>query len=185
MTGNGSTRAREEGVERARAFSPFLRDAMARRPDVLEAFLDRGAGAAAEIARNLRADAIGAELRRRRIGVALAAALGDLSGEFGLEQVTAILSDFADQAIESAVEAAIAERMPEEQPRGFAVIALGKLGSRELNFPLTLICCCCSILRRSHGGRGRILENPRSGSGGGLSSSSRSEPRTGTSRGSI
>ena len=64
----------------------------------------------------------------------MAVALGDLAGELGLEQVTARLSDFADQAIARAIEVAIAERTPGEEPRGLAVIALGKLGSRELNF---------------------------------------------------
>ena len=64
----------------------------------------------------------------------MAVALGDLAGELGLEQVTARLSDFADQAIARTIEVAIAERTPGEEPRGLAVIALGKLGSRELNF---------------------------------------------------
>ena len=64
----------------------------------------------------------------------MAVALGDLAGELGLEQVTARLSDFADQAIARAIEVAIAERTPGEEPRGLAVIALGKLGSRELNY---------------------------------------------------
>src|SRR6185295_19197523 len=41
---------------------------------------------------------------------------------------------FADRAIDRAVEAAIRERVPDAEPRGFAVIAMGKLGSRELNY---------------------------------------------------
>ena len=64
----------------------------------------------------------------------MAVALGDLSGEFALEQVTQLLSDFADSAIDQAVRAAIAERVPDADPQGFAVIAMGKLGSHELNY---------------------------------------------------
>ena len=32
------------------------------------------------------------------------------------------------------MSAAIAERVPDAEPRGFAVIAMGKLGSHELNY---------------------------------------------------
>lgn len=134
MPAESLSSCREEAVVRAQSFSPFLRDAMTRRPDVLDAFLRSGSQAAAHVARSSGAETVESELRRRRVGVALAAALGDLSGELGLEQVTAILSGFADQAIDRAVEAAIAERFPGEPPRGFVVIALGKLGSGELNF---------------------------------------------------
>jgi glutamate-ammonia-ligase adenylyltransferase len=44
------------------------------------------------------------------------------------------LSDLADRALERALAAAIEERTPGEPVRGFAVIALGKHGSRELNY---------------------------------------------------
>jgi glutamate-ammonia-ligase adenylyltransferase len=61
-------------------------------------------------------------------------ALGDLAGELPLEQVTRLLSDFADRAIDQAIKAAIRERVPDADPQGFAVIAMGKLGSHELNY---------------------------------------------------
>lgn len=80
------------------------------------------------------AEDVGAELRRRRHGLALAVALGDLAGEMRLEDVTALLSDFADSAIDRALAEAVAERMPDADPAGIAAIAVGKLGSRELNF---------------------------------------------------
>src|SRR6185437_415339 len=108
--------------------------AMSRRYDVLDSFLADGAEAAAAIARMVNAESVEAQLRRQRVGVALAAALGDLSGELDLETVTAQLSDFADHATDRAIETAIAERLPGEPSRGFAIIALGKLGSCELNF---------------------------------------------------
>ena len=51
-----------------------------------------------------------------------------------LERVTALLSDFAEDAIDRALACAISERVPDADPAGIAVIALGKLGSRELNY---------------------------------------------------
>lgn len=61
-------------------------------------------------------------------------ALGDLSGELSFEEATRALSNFADSAIERALSAALVERVPAADMRGIAVIALGKLGSRELNY---------------------------------------------------
>ena len=107
---------------------------MASRPDIVEAFRDDGPETAARQALQSGAETVGAELRRRRRALSLAVALGDLAGELPLERVTALLSDFADAAIDRAIQAAIAELFPDEQAEGLAVIALGKLGSRELNF---------------------------------------------------
>ena len=45
-----------------------------------------------------------------------------------------MLSDFAEDAIDRALACAIAERVPDAEPAGIAVIASGKLGSRELNY---------------------------------------------------
>jgi len=126
---------REDAVVRARDHSPFLRDAMSANPDVLRTFVEEGAAAAATLALRAAPDLpIGTRLRRQRHGLALAVALGDLAGELPLEQVTALLSDFADSAIDQAVDAAIRERVPDAVPTGFAVIAMGKLGSSELNY---------------------------------------------------
>jgi [glutamine synthetase] adenylyltransferase / [glutamine synthetase]-adenylyl-L-tyrosine phosphorylase len=125
---------RQEAVDRANRHAPFLRDSIRALPRILDAFFTEGAQAAAAQAVQSGAETTGAELRRRRRSLALAVALGDLSGELDLEEVTALLSDFADQSIDRAIEAAVAELLPGEMPRGLAVIALGKLGSRELNF---------------------------------------------------
>lgn len=126
--------ARDDALDRARRYSPFLRDAISARPDVVDLFLSDGSQSAASAAVAAGAETADAELRRRRLGLALAVSLGDLSGELSLEQVTALLSGFADSAIDRAIEVAFEELMPGEQARGFAVIALGKLGSNELNF---------------------------------------------------
>jgi glutamate-ammonia-ligase adenylyltransferase len=107
---------------------------MEARPDIVEAFVNDGPEKAADQALQAGGETVEAELRRRRRSLSLAVALGDLSGELSLEQVTALLSDFADYAIDRAIEAAVAELLPGERANGLAVIALGKLGSRELNF---------------------------------------------------
>jgi glutamate-ammonia-ligase adenylyltransferase len=110
-----------------------LRDAIEARGDIVDSFAEYGAAAAADLA--LRAGgSVEARLRRQRHGLALAVALGDLAGELSLEEVTQLLSDFADKAIDQAVAAAIAERVPDAELRGFAVVAMGKLGSCELNY---------------------------------------------------
>jgi [glutamine synthetase] adenylyltransferase / [glutamine synthetase]-adenylyl-L-tyrosine phosphorylase len=127
-------KARLSAISRAERYSPFLRDALQSLPDIAQTFLRSGAFAATELARAVAVENLDAALRRQRKGLALAVALGDLSGEFSLEQVTGLLSDFADRAIDEAVHAAIAERSPDEIPQGFAVIAMGKLGSHELNY---------------------------------------------------
>jgi glutamate-ammonia-ligase adenylyltransferase len=126
--------ARAAAIARAENHSPFLRDALQARPDVAQSFLESGAGAAAALALEPIPEPAEIALRRQRRALALAAALGDLSGECSLEHVTRILSDFADRAIDEAVSEAIAERVPEATPQGFAVIAMGKLGSHELNY---------------------------------------------------
>ncbi|MCJ8190631.1 bifunctional [glutamate--ammonia ligase]-adenylyl-L-tyrosine phosphorylase/[glutamate--ammonia-ligase] adenylyltransferase [Sphingomicrobium aestuariivivum] len=125
---------RHDAWERARAHAPFLRAAGARHEAVVEQFLETGSEAAVAAALMLEGRDIAAELRQRRQGLALAVALADLSGEWGLEAVTRSLSDFADMAIERALAAAIDKRVPGAPLEGICAIALGKLGSRELNY---------------------------------------------------
>src|SRR5260221_5394014 len=134
MSRESSTNDRTVALRRACEHSPFLRDSVNARPEIVDAFLTLGASAAANLALQSAGDDLGASLRRQRRGLALAVALGDLSGELSLEQVTGMLSDFADSAIDQAVRDAIAERVPDAEPQGFAVIAMGKLGSHELNY---------------------------------------------------
>jgi glutamate-ammonia-ligase adenylyltransferase len=128
------TDKRQDAVKRARAFSPFLREALEARPDLAEIFLENGSSAAIAAALEPKGSPEEVELRRARLGLAMAVALGDLSGELTLEEVTRTLSEFADQAIERALAEAVGERIAGARPDGFAVIALGKLGSSELNY---------------------------------------------------
>jgi [glutamine synthetase] adenylyltransferase / [glutamine synthetase]-adenylyl-L-tyrosine phosphorylase len=130
----GATNERRSALTRAEEHSPFLRETIQAFPAVASAFADQGAHAAIALSLAIEAEEIGAELRRRRTALALAVALGDLAGELDLEGVTAALSDFADEAIDRALKAAMAERVPGAGSEGFAVLALGKLGSRELNY---------------------------------------------------
>jgi glutamate-ammonia-ligase adenylyltransferase len=125
---------RKAALGRATEHSPFLRDSIGARPEIADAFLKLGAMTSADRALLSSGDDLAASLRRRRQGLALAVALGDLAGELALEQVTQLLSDFADSAIDQAVRAALIERVPDAEPQGFAVIAMGKLGSFELNY---------------------------------------------------
>lgn len=125
---------RENAFRRAREHSPFLREAAAALPHLVELFLERGSSEAIAEALVATGDTVEAELRRRRLGVALSIALGDLAGEFDFEEATRYLSDFADAAIGRSLETALAERVPDAQLCGITVLALGKLGSRELNY---------------------------------------------------
>jgi glutamate-ammonia-ligase adenylyltransferase len=131
---------REEAVNgalrRARAHSPWLAAQLDRFPQLEEA-LGRGAvGEALALAAAAAAEApgLGAALRRERSALSTALAVGDLAGLLPLERLMAALSDLADRALERALAAAIEERTPGEAALGFAVVALGKHGSRELNF---------------------------------------------------
>jgi glutamate-ammonia-ligase adenylyltransferase len=133
MAATVETPARQDATKRARE-APFLREAMLARPELVELFAAEGAEAAVARALAAAGDDLATELRRRRHGLALTVALGDLAGEFELERVTALLSEFAEDAIDRALACAIAERVPDAEPAGIAVIALGKLGSRELNY---------------------------------------------------
>ena len=126
--------ARHDALERAQHYAPFLRDAILAFPEIASQFSTEGAQSAIVAALELDGETVAQRLRRQRRGLALAVALGDLSGELRLEALTGALSDFADRAIDDALAAAIEERSPGAGTNGFAVLALGKLGSRELNY---------------------------------------------------
>jgi [glutamine synthetase] adenylyltransferase / [glutamine synthetase]-adenylyl-L-tyrosine phosphorylase len=114
---------------------PFLADAMARHPDLVALLADGDLDQALDVARSLALDQpLRVRLRRQRRAIALAVAIGDLAGALPLEHVCVILSDFADHALDVAIGDAIAARVPGADPVGFTAIALGKHGSRELNY---------------------------------------------------
>ncbi len=123
-------------LARARTCAPFLSRALDRLPE-LEVLL--ASGEVEEALRQARAagngiDDIAVALRRERLALALVVAIGDLAGAFPLARVVSELSDFADRSLDAAIAAAIRRRTPDAAPAGFAAIALGKHGARELNY---------------------------------------------------
>jgi glutamate-ammonia-ligase adenylyltransferase len=135
--------------------APFLKGLLRSRRHVIDA-LHVGGPEAAFAAALARADDsaidVGERLRLARKDVALVVALADLAGIWPLERVTAALSEFADRSIDIAIAAALDERGAPNA--GLAALALGKLGSHELNYSsdvdLILIHDPDVIPRRSH-----------------------------------
>ena len=124
----------KEAIGRARRHAPFLAVLLEREAQLaeqLEPSLADPLGAARAIS-TYWSEPQRLRIERRRL--ALLVAIGDLAGQFDLSRVTRLLSDFADDAFDRAIRTAIGERTPDVEPRGFAGIALGKLGSRELNY---------------------------------------------------
>ena len=125
-----------DALERARAYSPFLSLAIDRIPDLVQLLEAGNAEGALAFARRAGdgADDVAVALRRERLALALALAVGDLAGAFPLLTVTGELSDFADRALDAAIADAIRRRVPDAEPAGFLALALGKHGAQELNY---------------------------------------------------
>jgi [glutamine synthetase] adenylyltransferase / [glutamine synthetase]-adenylyl-L-tyrosine phosphorylase len=135
--------------------SPFLTHSALREPDLLRRLVQQGADATfAEVLAGLNRDLAGATadraslmhiLRIAKRRVALIVAIADIAGWWDLAQVTGALSDFADRALAVAAAhllRAAAQRgdlalVSVEDPApdsGLIVLAMGKLGARELNY---------------------------------------------------
>lgn len=126
----------QDAIARARANAPFLARALDRQPE-LEGLLRTGDGEAALAwarAAGSAAPTCEIALRRERLALAAALAIGDLAGVFTLERVMAELSGFADRALDRAIAEAIARRVESAAPAGFVALALGKHGAGELNY---------------------------------------------------
>lgn len=125
-----------DAIDRARAHSPYLRLQADSFPHLVERLAAGSSDAAmAEAHEAGHGDDLAAALRRERNAVSLVLALLDLSGQIELGALTSNLSELADRLIGRALVAALEERGGTGDPEsGFAVIALGKLGGRELNF---------------------------------------------------
>jgi glutamate-ammonia-ligase adenylyltransferase len=132
------TATRAAALARAIAHAPFLAMLAQQRPDLTDIFVAQGPTAAlsncAKLPVSISPTTIMADLRHRRNDLALVLALADLSGAHDFGMTVRALSDFADEACNAALTAAFAERHPGEPVRGLAIIALGKLGSHELNY---------------------------------------------------
>lgn len=120
---------------RAERHAPFLASAMERNPDLVCLLQTSGVSATLlRIEQRYAAMPAAEGLRRWKNALAMVLALGDLAGMITVDEVTRALSDFADQALDLALADVIARRTPGAEPRGFAVIALGKHGGQELNY---------------------------------------------------
>jgi glutamate-ammonia-ligase adenylyltransferase len=124
-----------DALERARRYAPFLGRSLDRLPELAE-LLAGGEGEAALDWARVRGEHedTGIALRRERLALASALAIGDLAGAFDLARVFAELTGFADRALDRAIRAAIAERTGEHRADGFIALALGKQGAGELNY---------------------------------------------------
>ncbi|MDP3906608.1 bifunctional [glutamine synthetase] adenylyltransferase/[glutamine synthetase]-adenylyl-L-tyrosine phosphorylase [Novosphingobium sp.] len=123
-------------LARARTHAPYLCTGLDRLPD-LEALLAAGDGAGALAwakAAGADCESVGSALRREKLALAVALAVGDLAGAFPLLTVTGELSAFADRALDAAIADAIRRRVPDAEPAGFLALALGKHGAQELNY---------------------------------------------------
>ncbi len=96
-------------------------------------------------------DQLAAHLRLLKRRIALVTALADLGGVWPLEQVTAVLTDFADAAVQACVSKLVAAEVARgklpgnDDPAaagGMVVLAMGKMGAAELNYSsdIDLIC---------------------------------------------
>ena len=125
-----------DAVNRAERYSPFLREAIDRHPDLVDRLRS---GSASDALAHLRSTAASlsdpaARLRCERSGVALVLALADLAGWHDFDATVAGLTSFADDALDRAITEAIRERTDAPDATGFAAITLGKQGGGELNY---------------------------------------------------
>ncbi|HWK35344.1 bifunctional [glutamine synthetase] adenylyltransferase/[glutamine synthetase]-adenylyl-L-tyrosine phosphorylase, partial [Sphingomonas sp.] len=124
----------QHAIARAQAEAPFLAGLIDREPALVDTM---GAALADPVAAAAIDDPdmpVGRRLRLERRRLALIVAIGDLAGLYDLTRTTEALTAFADHALDSAIATAIRERTPGAAPAGLAAIALGKQGSRELNY---------------------------------------------------
>ncbi len=123
-------------IERAIAHAPFLARGLERMPQLAE-LMAAGDGEAALAWAKAAGEAatdVPSALRREKLALAVALAVGDLADAFPLARVTGELSAFADRALDAAIADAIHARVPDAQPAGFVALALGKHGAQELNY---------------------------------------------------
>jgi [glutamine synthetase] adenylyltransferase / [glutamine synthetase]-adenylyl-L-tyrosine phosphorylase len=132
--------------------SPYLSESLIAEPPLLRRVLADGPDAALE---NLLAEhapeppasraRLMAELRRTKRRLALLVAIADIAGLWSLERVTEVLTNFADLAVQQALELSLREAAQRgeieiadgDRPQddsGIVVLGMGKLGAFELNY---------------------------------------------------
>src|SRR6185503_6974954 len=141
-----------ESLRRASQYSPYLARLQTRWPDVVERMTTAGPDAALEAAiadmRSAGAIANGLEepmrvMRRAKEAAHLIVAGADLSGLWPLDKVVEHLTELADAAVQSALRLAIraawasgglGETKDNDDLPGLFILAMGKMGARELNY---------------------------------------------------
>jgi len=125
-----------DALLRARENAPYLAMSMEIQPELTDLLSAENLDAAMEYVSNAgaKAENVRQKLRWEKRALALTLAIGDLAGRLTLTDVITRLSDFADRALDEAIVDIYAQRYPDADPNGFAVIGLGKHGSRELNY---------------------------------------------------
>jgi glutamate-ammonia-ligase adenylyltransferase len=126
--------------------SAFIGDAVVFNPEIADFVLfARGAPTPAVIRRSIEAaledappdadpeEALVGALRRAKARVTIEVGLADLGGEMDTRATTLALSELADASLEAATRFALGTP-PEEPVRGLSVIAMGKLGGREIGY---------------------------------------------------
>jgi glutamate-ammonia-ligase adenylyltransferase len=133
--------------------SPYLADLAVHEPKTLCAILAQGPDSVCDLALSRLAAIrptddrarIAAALRQAKRQVALATAVADIGGAWSLEQVTGALSELAEGALRAATAHLLRTahdrgelRLPHpsapDKGSSFTVLAMGKLGARELNY---------------------------------------------------
>ncbi len=134
--------------------SPFLSRTALRDPAFLSVLMQQGPiqtmtginGAVMALAgADLQQSELAQQLRLRRSQAALTIAIADIAGLWGLEEVTRALSGFAENILQSTVDAllraharagdlVLADSAHPSLASGYVIIAMGKLGARELNY---------------------------------------------------
>lgn len=134
--------------------SPFLSELLLRNPEIAAGLVAEGPepvhrriidAVVAEAAEEPSHDKVMAVLRRGKNRVALLIALADIANLWPLEDVTGALSDYADLALDLTIRCLLRQfaaggvfDIPDgdrpERDAGLTVLAMGKLGGRELNY---------------------------------------------------
>jgi glutamate-ammonia-ligase adenylyltransferase len=127
--------------------SAFLGESLVGHPDLVDRVVYARGVPTPEVARDQLAEEVAAlagreardvdafvgALRRAKQRVTFEVGLADLAGELGTREVAHALSALADATLEHACDFAMTERGLEPS-RGLALIAMGKLGGREIGY---------------------------------------------------
>lgn len=125
-----------DALQTAYAYAPYLRRLSERS--------DAGELAAAPLAPLVADGDIDGAMKALRVEkqvLHLRLAGDDLSGARAMTEITAALTDFADQAVEAALMCALA-RQGVSNSKGIFFVALGKMGAHELNYSSDIDLCC-------------------------------------------